>query len=390
MPYDFDRITERKNTDSVKYDSAAARGKPDGLLPLWLADMDIPAPPCVVEALAEKSRHGIFGYSESGPAYFKALESWFKQRFNWQIQPQWLIKTPGLVFALHTLVRALTKKGEAVLIQQPVFYPFCKAVQLNGRRLVVNELIYQEGSYVIDFADFEEKIRREKVKLFILCSPHNPVGRVWSRQELEAMGDICLKYGVTVIADEIHGDFIYPGHQQLVFANLKPEFAQNSITCTSPSKTFNLAGLQISHLFIPNPRLHHLVQEEINRIGYSEVGIMGLVAAKAAYEKGADWLAALQMYLEGNLSLIRDFIARGLPIELVEPQGTYLVWLNFRQLGLSQPQLDELIEKNARLWLDSGTIFGAGGEGFQRMNIACPRPLLHQALTQLTAALQPV
>ncbi len=389
MAHDFDEIIERKDTDSLKYDFALRRGKPDGLLPLWVADMDFRTPLCVVEALVEKSRHGIFGYSEGRDDYYKVLHGWFSRRFGWPIHSDWLIKTPGVVYAICAAIRALTQEGDAILIQQPVYYPFAGSIQANRRTLVVNQLVYDGSNYLIDFEDFEQKIVQHHVKLFILCSPHNPVGRVWTRDELTQMGDICVKHGVVVISDEIHADFIYPGHEHTIFAAMKPEFADNAITCTAPTKTFNLAGLQISNIIISNRSIRNRIRQEINRSGYSQPNVMGLVACKAAYEKGEDWLEDVKVYLAENLAYLRDFLQTRIPgIKLVEPQGTYLVWLDCTALNLDDKALDEFIVHRAKLWLDAGTMFGQGGSGFQRINIACPRPLLKKALEQLEQALK--
>lgn len=387
MQYDFDTIIDRKNTDSLKYDFAAKRGLPEGVLPLWVADMDFRTPPCVIEALVEKSRHGIFGYSDTREDYDEVLHNWFLKQFGWNVQPDWLVKTPGVVFAINIAIRALTDEGDAVLIQQPVYYPFAASIRANRRKLVVNQLVYSEGKYSIDFEDFEEKIIQNRVKLFILCSPHNPVGRVWTREELVRLGDICLKHNVLVVADEIHEDFTYPGHRHLVFADVKPEFSEMAITCTAPTKTFNLAGLQISNIFIPNPEIRQRFKKEITRSGYGDPNIMGIVACRAAYKGGSEWLAELKAYLLGNLNDLRDFLTQRLPqIKLVEPEGTYLVWLDCSGLGLDDKELEDFIINKAGLWLDSGTMFGAGGEGFQRINIACPRAILEKALTQLEGA----
>ena len=387
MTYDFDEIIERRDTDSLKYDSAAKRGMPDGLLPLWVADMDFRTPACVIDALIEKSAHGIFGYSESREDYFEVLQGWFSRRFDWQVQPDWLVKTPGVVFAVCAAIRALTQTGNAVLIQQPVYYPFTESVEVNRRKLVVNELVYDGSTYHIDFEDFEQKIKEHNVKLFILCNPHNPVGRVWTRDELIRMGDICAAHDVTVISDEIHADFIYPDNTHTIFAGLKPEFEAITVTCTAPTKTFNLAGLQISNIFVANRTIRHRIRQEINRCGYSQLNVMGIVACKAAYQKGEDWLEALKGYLAENLVYLRDFLETRIPeIKLVEPQGTYLVWLDCKALKLSDKALDELIVSRAKLWLDAGTMFGQGGSGFQRINIGCPRSVLKQALEQLERA----
>ena len=383
----FDEIIERRNTDSLKYDFAARRGLPEDVLPLWVADMDFRTPPCVIEALVEKSRHGIFGYSESREDYFAVLKSWFSRRFGWEVQPEWLIKTPGVVYAICMAIRALTSEGDAVLIQQPVYYPFESSVINNDRELVVNELAYENGRYHIDFEDFERKITQHRVKMFILCSPHNPVGRVWTKEELTRMGDICVKHRVIVVADEIHADFVYPGYSHTVFANIKPEFADITVTCTAPTKTFNLAGLQISNIFVSNQRMRKRIKQEISRTGYSQLNVMGMVACKAAYAQGEEWLEELKAYLTGNLDFVRRFIDAHMPdIRLVEPEGTYLIWLDCRALGLNDKALDELVIQRAKLWLDGGHMFGQGGSGFQRINIACPRSLLEQAMERLAAA----
>lgn len=389
MDYDFDSIIDRRNTDSIKYDFAKERGKPADILPLWVADMDFQTPPCVIDALVEKSRHGIFGYSDTSQDYFEVLRNWFARNFDWQIKPEWLVKTPGVVYAVCTAVRALTNAGDAVLIQQPVYYPFSESVLANGRKLAVNQLIYAEGRYFMDFEDFENKIVQNNVKLFILCSPHNPVGRVWTKEELIRLGDICAKHGVPVVSDEIHADFIYPGHRHLVFAALKPEFSEITVTCTAPTKTFNLAGLQISNIFIANRNLRFRFMKEIKRSGYSQLNAMGIAACRAAYAGGHEWLTELIAYLTKNLDFVRSFLHENLPkVKLVEPEGTYLLWLDFRGLDLSDEQLDDLMVNKARLWLDSGTMFGAGGEGFSRVNIACPRPIVKAALARLYDAVK--
>lgn len=387
MKYNFDEIINRNNTDSLKYDLAGRRGKPKGILPLWVADMDFSTPHCVIEALVDKSRHGIFGYSDTGNDYVTILQNWFSCNFDWEVEPEWLIKTPGVVYAICAAIRALTSKGDAVLIQQPVYYPFSESVLLNKRKLVINELIYRDGKYSIDFEDFEDKIARNSVKMFILCSPHNPVGRVWTKDELVRMGDICLKHNVVVVSDEIHADFIYPGYKHLVFADLKPEFNQITITCTSPTKTFNLAGLQISNIFIADRKIRRSFKQEIAKSGYSELNVMGIVSCKAAYEGGSEWLTELRSYLANNLNFTRNFLKQKLPqIKLIEPEGTYLIWLDCRGLELDDKQLDDLIVYKAGLWLDAGPMFGAGGEGFQRINIACPKAILEKALIQLEQA----
>ncbi len=387
MNYNFDEVIDRKNTNSVKHDFHGRNRMPDDAIPLWVADMDFRTPAPVIEALVKSGEHGIFGYSETREDYFLVLKKWFSDNYDWEIQPSWIVKTPGVVFAIAMAVRALTVKGEAVMIQRPVYYPFSNVILDNGRTLVNNPLIYNEGTYSIDFEDFETKIIESSVKVFILCNPHNPVGRVWTREELTRLGDICKKHGVTVVSDEIHADFIYNGFRHEVFANIKPEFADITITCTAPSKTFNLAGLQASNIIISNRELKEAIKIEINKTGHGQINTMGIVACKAAYEYGHEWLQQLKVYLAGNLSFVRKFLTKRLPrVKLVEPQGTYLVWLDFNELGLTEEALEELIVRDAKLWLDGGTMFGEEGKGFQRINIACPRGILEKAFLQLEAA----
>jgi cystathionine beta-lyase len=381
MKYDFDRVIERRGTYSIKYDPAS-RGKPLDVLPLWVADMDFATPPCVTDALIFHAKHGIFGYSEPDAEYFSVMRNWFEKRFNWNVEREWLTVTSGVVNALYIAVRALTQPEDGIVIQQPVYYPFESSVRQTGRKLIVNELCFNGGSYSIDFDDFENKIK--DAKLFILCNPHNPVGRVWTKDELIRMGEICLRYGVTVIADEIHQDFIFPGHKHHVFAALDPRFAEMSVTCTSPSKTFNLAGLLNSNIFISNETLRGKFKQEYARCGLSQPGIMGLAACKAAYQGGEDWLNELIVYLCGNMSLIKEYLqAYTFKIKLVEPQGTYLAWLDCRELGLPSQELDNLITQKCKLWLSSGHSFGKSGEGFLRLNAACPRSVLRNALDRL-------
>lgn len=349
--------------------------------------MDFKAPPEVLDALMEASRHGIFGYTEVRLPYFKPLHDWYLKHFNWNTEPSWLVKTPGVVYAICTAIRAFTDPGDGVLIQRPVYYPFTGSILDNDRLLVNNPLEFRDGHYGINLDDFEAKVRENKVRLFILCNPHNPVSRVWTRDELIAMGDICVKYDVKIISDEIHADFVYPGYRHTVLANLKPEFADLTVTCTAPSKTFNLAGLQVSNIFISNQKLRQKFRKEICRTGYSQLNAMGLVACHAAYEKGYPWLEELRTYLKGNVDYLRSFLQRELPrVSLIEPEGTYLLWLNFQAFGLPEKELDRIITDKAKLWLDHGTMFGPEGEGFQRINIACPRATLERALTQLKHA----
>lgn len=387
MPVDFDTVPNRRGTNCFKYDFAREMGMPEDVLPLWVADMDFPTAPAVLERLHALAEHGIFGYTGVKDAYFSAVHNWYAQRFGWETQRSWLVTTPGVVFAIAIAIRAFTQKGDAILIQQPVYYPFANKVTENDRQLVVNPLVLKNGRYEMDFADMERKIADNHVKMLLLCSPHNPVGRVWTKEELLRVGEICQKHGVLVVSDEIHADFTYAGHTHRVFASVKSEFADFTITCTAPSKTFNLAGLQNSNIFIPNRQLRHAYKKELSACGCGGTNCMGMAACQAAYEAGADWLEQLKQYLAGNLAYVRQFLREKLPdIALIEPEGTYLVWLDLRKLGLTEQQQRQLIVQNAKLWLDTGTLFGQGGEGFERINIACPRATIEQAMQRLERA----
>lgn len=384
----FDEIIDRKNTNSLKYDFFFERKRRNDLLPLWIADMDFRLPEEIISDIQKAVAHGIFGYSDVKGDYFTPLQNWFQKHFNWNIKEEWLVKTPGVVFAIALAIKAFTNEGDSVLIQQPVYYPFSECILSNKRRLINSQLVYKDGKYTIDYEDFESKIVNENVKLFLLCSPQNPTGRVWTKEELTRIGNICLKHNVLVLSDEIHCDFVYPGNTHTVFASINEEFAMNSIICTAPSKTFNMAGLQISNIFIPNKTLRIAFRQEYDASGYSQLNALGLVACQSAYSKGEAWLNELKVYLKENLDYVRNFINEKLPeIKLVEPEGTYLIWLDCSGLGLSYKELESLIIDKAKLWLDGGIIFGKETALFERINIACPRSLLKQALYNLEQAI---
>lgn len=349
--FDFDEVVERRNTDSLKYDFAVKRGKPEGVLPLWVADMDFKTSPRVLEAIDARVRHGIFGYTESGDRYFEAVAGWMKERHQWMVQRDWLVKTPGVVFAIAMAIRAFSREGDGILIQQPVYYPFADVIRDNNRKVINNSLVQDaDGKHHIDFEDFERKIREHRVPLFILCSPHNPVGRVWTKEELVRLGEICLKYHVIVVSDEIHEDFVFGDRKHLVFANMKKEFENISVICTSPTKTFNIAGLQVSNIFIPDERLRQLFCKQIDAAGYSQMNTIGLVACEAAYRDGGSWYDAMMKYIAGNISFLKTYVERELPeLKVTEPEGTYLVWVDFRVLGLTEECLEKLIVGKAGL-----------------------------------------
>ncbi|MDR3271721.1 MAG: pyridoxal phosphate-dependent aminotransferase [Peptococcaceae bacterium] len=380
MQYDFDTVINRKNTNSLKFDFAAERGKPEGLLPMWVADMDFPAPPEVLDDLRQAVAHGIFGYTEAKDPYDQAVIQWFATRYGFTFARQDIIKTPGVVFALAQCVRAFSEIGDSVIIQVPVYYPFYAVVQDNARKLVTNPLVYRAGRYAIDFNDFERKIKDHQVKLFILCSPHNPVARVWTPDELARLNEICTKHGVIVVSDEIHCDFTHPGHTHTCFGLLN----ERAIIATAPSKTFNLAGLQVANLIIKDTQLHRQLKEEVAKSGYSQLNTLGLLACQSAYTHGGPWLEQLNAYLAKNIRFVKDFLTEHLPkVSLIEPEGTYLLWLDFSAYGLTQAELDRRIIHGAKLWLDHGTMFGAEGEGFERINVACPIVTLQEACARL-------
>lgn len=386
---DFDSVIERKNTNCLKYDFALRRGMPEDVLPLWVADMDFKTSSYIQEALYKLAEHGIFGYSEVKDEYFQALKTWMQDHHGWKIDEKWLIKTPGVVFALAMAVKAFTNEGDGVIIQQPVYYPFREVIEDNGRKIINNQLIRDEnGKYRMDFQDLEEKIVLGKAKLLFLCNPHNPVGRVWTKEELEKLGDICQKYHVIVVSDEIHADFVYKGKHQ-VFADIKEEYRNFTITCTAPGKTFNIAGLQISNIFIANHELKRKFRKQIDAAGYSQLNAAGLAACQAAYEYGGEWYQAMLAYVKENIAYTKQFVETRIPeVKMIEPEGTYLVWLDFNKLQLADCELEDLIIKKAGLWLDIGSIFGEAGRGFQRINVACPRKTLELALTKLEKAVK--
>ena len=389
--FDFNKVTDRHNTNSIKTDLAVPRGKPQDVLPLWVADMDFPTAPCILEALHKKVDHGIFGYSYADQNYFDAVKNWMHIEHNFEIERSWIVTTPCVVFAIACAIKAFTKENEAVIIQTPVYYPFKNMIDLNNRKCVTSSLIEKNGKYQIDFDDFENKIEQNNVRLFILCSPHNPVGRVWTVSELSRLAKICEKYNVIIFADEIHNDFVLPGHTHTVFSTISEYAAQNSVVSTSASKTFNLAGLQFSTNFIQNPVLKRKFHAERDKTGYDEPSLMGLVAAQAAYQNGKPWLYALKKHLQENLDFLRNWLKTNLPkVRLIEPEGTFLLWIDFSSYGFDDKTLDDIIVQNAKVWLDRGTMFGFEGENFQRINIATPRPLLQDALERIRNALETI
>ena len=384
MKFDFDTVVNRKNTNAIKYDLAKKRGKPEDAVSLWIADMDFPTAPCIQKAVAEKAAHGIWGYSRPDSRYYDALKKWYKERHNFEVQNEWVVNTPGVCFALATAVKAFTNEGESVLIQKPVYYPFFNIINSLQRKVVNSSLILKNNHYEIDFDDFERKIVQENVKMFILCSPHNPGGRVWTKQELQKISEICLAHNVLVVSDEIHSDITFGSNVHTVYGSLSEQALKNSIICTAPSKSFNLAGLQFSNIFIADEKLRKAFSKELDKTGYDEPSVFGIVAATAAYSEGADWFDSVKSYIWENILFAKKYIEENASqIKVLVPEGTYLLWLDFSKTGLSDSEINDRVLNKAKVWLDSGSMFGKEGEKFQRINCATPRIILEDALKRI-------
>lgn len=386
MRYNFDEVIDRRETNSIKWDPDTLKelfGEPEAL-PLWVADMEFKTAQPIIDAIVERAKHGIFGYSKRPESYFNSIINWTKKRFDWEIDRQWIEYTPGVVPAVNYAIRAFCSPGDNVIIQQPVYYPFSMAIEKNGCNVINNQLKFNGDFYEIDFEDFESKVKDPKTKLFILCSPHNPVSRVWKREELIKLGELCLENDVLIIADEIHNDLVYPNNKHIMFGSLSKEFAMNSIICTAPSKTFNLAGMQASNIIIPNPTHMEKFRKVLEKNNIGGQNPLSIVAVEAAYNEGEEWLEQLLEYLQGNIDFIHKYLAEHLPkAKLINPQATYLGWIDLREYEADGEKLEKKIYKEGKLALDGGTWFGKGGEGFVRLNFACPRSLLEEGLSRL-------
>ncbi|HOJ09660.1 MAG TPA: PatB family C-S lyase [Clostridiales bacterium] len=386
MNYNFDKIINRKNTNCEKWDMIEKSFGSSDVLPLWVADMDFEAPLEVAESIKKRTEHGVFGYTAVPYSYYKAVIDWLKVRHGWEVDRDWISLSHGVIPSLCAAIITFTNPGDKILIQSPVYPPFFSIVKNNGRCLVNNQLKISQGKYIIDFDNLQKQLS-EGVKMMILCNPHNPVGRVWSRDELNQIGELCLKYNVMLVSDEIHSDLVYPYVKHIPAGSISEEIAQNSITCVAPSKTFNIPGLGISAVIIPNSRLSKMFNKTVSNMAMNMSSIFGPIAAEAAYKYGADWLDQLLVYLQGNIDFLTQYLKDNIPqIKFFKPEGTYLAWLDCRDLGLDQKELKSFMTNKAKVGLIEGTAFGPGGEGYQRLNFACPRSVLVEALQRIKAA----
>lgn len=390
MGYDFDTVYDRRGTNSLKWDFAKERRHNEDELSLWVADMDFRSPDPVINAVKNTADRGFFGYTLDKREDRETVSRWLDRRHGYNPDPDSILFTPGVVFGLFMAVLSCTEKGDSVMISEPVYYPFASLVIDAKRKLVRNVLIYDDSRhYTFDFDLFERQIIENEVKAYILCSPHNPVGRVWSREELEKIGSICLKHGVLVLADEIHADFIYEDNKHISFATISEEFERNSVTFTSPSKTFNMAGLQIAEVITSDAVRKNKIRHTIGSTGYAELSVTGLAAMRAAYTECDGWVDSLSEYIYGNITYMEGFISERLPmLKMTHPEGTYLPWVDCSGLKLEKRELEDLIRNKAKLWLDAGYIFGDSGEGFQRFNAAAPRQIIERAMIRLETAVK--
>lgn len=388
MHYNFDEIINRERTGSVKYDLRKRIFGDEKVLPLWVADMDFRTPDFIMGALQKRLEHEILGYTLIPPSFYKSVADWNKRRHNWMIKSEWISFSPGVVPALNLLVMAFTQPGDGIIIQPPVYFPFFTAVENHGRRLIANPLRYEQGRYEMDFRDLESKIDKG-TRMLILCSPHNPTGNVWSPDVLRRIGEICIRNKMLLVSDEIHSDLVFTGFRHTPAASISEDIARITITCMSPSKTFNLAGLSTAYLIIPDTGLREKYETLLDHVHVGSGNIFGFIAAEAAYSMGEEWLKQLMAYLEGNLMFLRDFLAKHLPmIRVVPPESTYLTWLDCSKLGMSSGSLRTFMIQQAGLGLNDGPQFGKEGEGFQRINIACPRRILYEALVKMHTAVK--
>lgn len=384
MKYDFDKTCDRYNTNCVKWDLSK-----EDVLPMWVADMDFEVAKPISDAIEKRAEHHIYGYSFAGDSYYNSVINWMGRRKNWSIKKEWIKFSPGVVPAVNMLINALTEPDDAIIIQTPVYYPFYSAIKNNKRKFVKNPLKLIDGRYYMDYGDLEQKLKEHNIKLIILCSPHNPVGRVWSEDELIRLGNLCLKYNVKIIADEIHSDLIYKQYKFTSIASINEKFADVTATCTAPSKTFNLAGLQTSNVIISNEEMRKQFTDVLDANAVMEPNLFGITALEAAYNSGGEWLDQLMDYLSDNLKFLSEYINNNIPeIKVIKPEGTYLVWLDCRKLGMNKKELHDFMLDKAKVWFDDGHMFGEDGQGFERINIACTKETLRKALERIKGALK--
>ena len=366
----FDEIIERRGTGCYKWDVEEAQGA----LPMWVADMDFRVAQPIIDALHRRVEHGVFGYTLVGDRYYEAVINWFKRRHGWTIRREWIQYTSGVVPALSAIIKALTEPGDKVLLQTPVYNCFFSSIRNNGCEVAETRLVADGDSWRVDFDDMERKAADPRVKLFVLCNPHNPAGRVWTREELARMNDICLRHGVRVIADEIHCELVMPGYHYAPFASVSDECLHNSVTCNSPSKSFNTAGLQIANIICDDADTRARIDRAININEVCDVNPFGVEGLIAAYNECEDWLTQLNEYIWGNYLLLKDILSEVMPkAKVTRLEGTYLVWVDIRATGMTSAQMTEHLLRDKHILVNSGTMYGDAGEGFIRINIACPR-----------------
>ena len=388
MKYDFDEIVNRRGTNSVKWDEA----KEEGVIPMWVADMDFKAAPCILEALKKRVEHGVFGYTIVPDSYYESIISWFERRHQWHIERDWIIYTSGVVPAISAIIKALTEPGDKVLVQTPVYNCFFSSIRNNGCTIAENALVRKGNSYEIDFDDFERRAADEKTKVFLLCNPHNPAGRVWTPEELSRMNDICLRHGVKVIADEIHCELVMPGHEFTPFAAVSKACQDNCITTNSPTKSFNIAGLQIANIITNNAEDRQKIDRAININEVCDVNPFGVIALQAAYNEGEDWIDQLNVYLWENYQALKTFFKDNLSqLEVINLEGTYLVWVNVRATGMTGDELTEKLLKEGKVFVNRGTMYGkTTGADYIRINIAMPRSLMLEGLKRMKSVIDKI
>lgn len=385
---EFNRKINRCNTASEKWDGIEKVFGVTDALPMWLADMDFAAPPAVLRALQQIVAHGVLGYTIQTESYYKAIQNWMKKRHQWDINKDWIVFSPGVVPALSIIVQAFTKPNDKVIIQSPVYPPFYNVVESHGRQLVLNPLILEDGKYVMDYEGLE-KLMDKDVKLLILCSPHNPIGRVWSPEELRRLTAICARHHILVVSDEIHADLLFEKGSHTPYARLSKETEQYSIICTAPSKTFNIAGLNTSNIIIPNPELRNIFEKAMQKYALGAISPFGLAATEAAYNEGEEWLDECLLYIQNNMKYVMDYIKKHIPeLKVTMPEATYLLWIDFRELGIPSEELVSLMLNKAKIAFNNGALFGEHGEGFMRMNVACPREVVEEAMIKLENTIQ--